>query len=179
MLVFSVVFGPLLQAAGALGLSHNAAAANIAGGFQAFCPVVFWREGVACVFSLFASATVLGLIGACPTSQARSYTQAGSRARGFLRWLRRGGMLLQPDYIDILVRKGRNDPTPRMEKIAVVDPMQLAMILRTRAQHLLFPDAAVQREFFEGLDPWFLRVCRACPGVCGLLIRGSSRLCQR
>lgn len=85
-------------------------------------------------------------------SQARSYTQQGSRSRGFARWLSRTG-LLQPSYVEVLMKTSRHDATPMMVNVAVMNPMKLALLLRDHRPDLLFVSHDQQADFASKSGP--------------------------
>lgn len=87
-----------------------------------------------------------------PLTEAKSYTQSGSRSRGFLRWLR-GNMLVQPEYFDIPMRRSKHDPSRVLEKIAFIPPMRLAQLMQERRPGLLFCPAEEQTSFMQKSSP--------------------------
>lgn len=82
----------------------------------------------------------------CFASEAQTYSQSGSRSRGFLRWLKRM-QVVQPEYIQLPVRQSKSDPTRKFEKWSVVSPMSLALYLREKRPELLFCDEQQQQLF--------------------------------
>ena len=84
--------------------------------------------------------------------EARTYTQAGSRYRGFMRWLQHR-MFIRPKTIKIPCRASKHDDTRVLADFAFVPPMRLARALLAENPALLFPtSAAHQSEFFQRLD---------------------------
>lgn len=84
--------------------------------------------------------------------EARTYTQAGSRYRGFMRWLQ-CRMFIRPKTIKIPCKASKHDDTRVLADFAFVPPMRLARAHLAENPALLFPTSvAHQNEFFQRLD---------------------------
>jgi hypothetical protein len=83
------------------------------------------------------------------------YSQAGSRSRGFLRFLQHH-MLIRPQTIQVPCRLSKHDATRTMKCFSVVSPMKLALALREKAPELLFLPLDQQQHFMDRFAPWAL-----------------------
>jgi hypothetical protein len=62
-------------------------------------------------------------------------------------------MIVNPEYVDIPLRASKHDPTPILEKFAIMPPLRLALLLRSRNPELLFCSPAKQATFMQKPEP--------------------------
>ena len=78
-----------------------------------------------------------------PIAEAMQFSQSGTMARGLSRFLKRHA-LVNPSYVNVPMRRSKHDPTVVMEQVAVMRPMDMALMLHRHKPGLLFCEPAKQ-----------------------------------